>query len=146
MVWEINNIPGECYVVQGMPTPKVYESWRVVKQDGKTYKVLYSCNDLNTNHWSQRYSEENFETVDQAVTAIWKEVPMKDAVYGIPKEQFAQLKKRHFPDYISCAIADHVFNGKVCKVGEWCGFASVLTGDYSKGTSLIFEHIHFEII
>ena len=64
----------------------------------------------------------------------------------IEKKRFAELKKRH-PDYISKAIQDHTFNGKTCRAGiDHIAFESVLTGDYSKGTTLIFEHIHFEII
>ena len=64
----------------------------------------------------------------------------------IDKKRFAELKKQN-PDYISKAIQDHTFNGKTCRSGkDHTAFESVLTGDYSKGTTLIFEHIHFEII
>ena len=63
----------------------------------------------------------------------------------IDRKRFAELKKRN-PDYICKAIQDHTFDGKTCKRGEYMAFESVLTGDYSKGTTLIFEHIHFEII
>lgn len=64
----------------------------------------------------------------------------------IDKKRFAELKKRN-PDYICKAIQDQTFNGKTCRAGiDHIAFESVLTGDYSKGTTLIFEHIHFEII
>ena len=63
----------------------------------------------------------------------------------INKKRFAELKKQN-PDYINKALQDHTHNGKTCKRGEYMAFESVLTGDYSKGTTLIFEHIHFEII
>ena len=63
----------------------------------------------------------------------------------IDRKRFAELKKQN-PDYISRALQDHTHNGKTCKRGEYMAFESVLTGDYSKGTTLIFEHIHFEII
>ena len=63
----------------------------------------------------------------------------------IDKRRFAELKKQH-PDYISKALQDHTHKGKTCKRGEYMAFESVLTGDYSKGTTLIFEHIHFKII
>ena len=64
----------------------------------------------------------------------------------IDKKRFAELKKQN-PDYISKAIQDHTFDGKTCRAGkDHIAFESVLTGDYSKGTTLIFEHIHFKII
>lgn len=66
-------------------------------------------------------------------------------MFIISKKYFDALRANH-PDYISKAICDHEHDGKICKRGEWCGFASVLTGDASKGTILIFEHIHFEIV
>lgn len=145
MIWEIDNIPNEHYSVTGQPAPNVFDGWQVVKNDHKGYKVLHWINDQNKS-WHRGFLDGTFWTVDEAISALWKAVPMDGAVYGIKKEQFRELKRRHYPDSISTAISDHVFNGKICKYGEWCGFASVLTGDYSKGTSLIFEHIHFEII
>lgn len=64
---------------------------------------------------------------------------------AIKKAEFDRLRREH-PDYIGHAIATHEHNGKICRRGEWTAFESVLTGDYSKGTTLIFEHIHFEIV
>ena len=64
----------------------------------------------------------------------------------IKRERFNELKKQN-PDYIGKCIQTHTHNGKTCKAGiDYFGFESVLTEDYSKGTRLIFEHIHFEII
>ena len=63
----------------------------------------------------------------------------------IKKADFDRLRKRH-PDYISRCMITHEHDGKQCRRGEWMAFEGVLTGDYSKGTTLIFQHIHFEII
>ncbi len=63
----------------------------------------------------------------------------------IEKAEFQKLVKQH-PDYIGKCLQDHTFNGITCKRGEWCGFESVITGDCTKGTTLIFQHIHFEIV
>ena len=64
----------------------------------------------------------------------------------IKRERFNELEKNH-PDYIEKAIQDHTFDGKTCRAGiDHIAFESVLTGDYSKGTKTICEHIHFEII
>ena len=63
----------------------------------------------------------------------------------ISTKEFERLCHDH-PDYISRCLITHEFNGKTCKRGEWMAFESVLTGDLSKGTALIFEHIHFEIV
>lgn len=63
----------------------------------------------------------------------------------INRRKFDQLCRKH-PDYISRAIMRHEHNGRVCEKGEFCGYESVITGDPRKGTALIFQHIHFEII
>ena len=64
----------------------------------------------------------------------------------IKRERFNELKKNN-PDYITKAIQDHKFDGKTCRAGvDHITFESVLTGDSTKGTVLIFEHIHFEIV
>lgn len=70
---------------------------------------------------------------------------MKDEIIRIPRAKFEQLKLDH-PDYIARASRKHEFNGKICNVGDWFGFASILTGNDKNGTELIFEHIHFEIV
>lgn len=63
----------------------------------------------------------------------------------IRKSDFDRLRREH-PDYIGRCLITHEFDGKECRRGEWMAFESVLTGDYSKGTRLVFEHIHFEIV
>lgn len=63
----------------------------------------------------------------------------------ITRQDFDRICRNH-PDYVSKCLIDHEFNGKTCKRGEYMAFEAVLTGDYSKGTTLIFEHIHFEIV
>lgn len=63
----------------------------------------------------------------------------------IPASKFYKLAREH-PDYITRCVNDHTHKGHQCKRGDWMGFESTLTGDVSKGTSLIFEHIHFEIV
>ena len=63
----------------------------------------------------------------------------------IKKADFDRARRQH-PDYISRAIMDHTWNGKTCKRGEWTAFEGAITGDWSRGAVLIFQHIHFEII
>lgn len=70
---------------------------------------------------------------------------MANDIIRIPRNRFRKLAAEH-PDYIGKAIIRHEHNGRICEAGDWCGFESVLTGDYSKGTRLVFEHIHFEIV
>ena len=70
---------------------------------------------------------------------------MGNNIIKIPREQFRKLVAEH-KDYIGKAHSKHEFNGRVCNIGDWCGFESAITGDSSKGTTLIFEHIHFEIV
>jgi len=66
-------------------------------------------------------------------------------MFTIKKDDFDRLRREH-PDYISKAIKRHEWNGRICEAGDYMGFASVIEGDPKKGTTLIFEHIHFEII
>lgn len=63
----------------------------------------------------------------------------------IKKSDFDRLRREH-PDYIGPAIYPHTFDGKTCHTGEWVAFECILTGDYSKGCHLLYEHIHFDII
>lgn len=63
----------------------------------------------------------------------------------IKKADFDRLRKQH-PDYISHCMITHEHDGKQCRRGEWMAFEGALTGDWSNGTKLIFQHIHFEII
>lgn len=63
----------------------------------------------------------------------------------IRKKDFDRLRREH-PDYIAKSILRHEWNGKVCEIGDWTAFEGAITGDWSRGSCLIFEHIHFEII
>lgn len=66
-------------------------------------------------------------------------------MFTIKKSEFDRLRRNH-PDYISKAGRRHEWNELVCDAGDYMGFASIITGDPSKGTTLIFQHIHFEIV
>lgn len=66
-------------------------------------------------------------------------------MFTIKKSDFDRMRREH-PDYISKAGQRHEWNGLVCEAGDYMGVASIITGDRSKGTTLIFEHIHFEIV
>lgn len=63
----------------------------------------------------------------------------------IKKADFDRIRREH-PDYISRCTIPHEFNGKECKPGEWMAFEGCITGNWSRGACLIFQHIHFEII
>lgn len=63
----------------------------------------------------------------------------------IKKKDFDRLRREH-PDWITRTIIEHAHNGVVCKKGDYCAIEGALTGDYSRGCTLIFEHIHFEIV
>ena len=68
-------------------------------------------------------------------------------MYYVTKEEWAKILDAHYPDYVSNAIDDHEFEGKKCKAGEYCCFESILPGaPKDAGTTLVFEHIHFEIV
>lgn len=70
----------------------------------------------------------------------------ENEIIKIPRRKFEELKRRCYPDFIDKALERHEHNGRVCEAGEWCGFAGILADDYEHGTSLLFEHIHFEIV
>lgn len=63
----------------------------------------------------------------------------------ITKKDFAQIRKQ-YPDYVSKARQEFKHAGKTCKAGDWCAFEGCITGDFKNGCTLIFQHIHFEII
>lgn len=67
-------------------------------------------------------------------------------MFQIKREDFDKLVSRHYPDYVGHCLMDHTWNGRTCHKGDWCGFKSVITGKPTEGLSLIFEHIHFEIV
>lgn len=66
-------------------------------------------------------------------------------MYSVTKKEWAELKRNH-PDYVGRCLTTHEHEGKVCKRGEGMCFESVLSGNPAHGTTLIFEHIHFEIV
>lgn len=68
-------------------------------------------------------------------------------MYTIKRKDWNEIKRKH-PDYCGKAIMRHEWRGKVCEAGEWTCFASILPGypNNQTGTTLVFEHIHFEII
>ena len=63
----------------------------------------------------------------------------------ISKKEFSARLRQH-PDYISRNNLRHEWQGKACEPGEWMAFEGALTGDWSRGSCLIFQHIHFEIV
>jgi len=63
----------------------------------------------------------------------------------IKKKDF-EILRRKYPDSISKSIMRHEWQGKVCEKGDYMAFEGTLTGDWSRGSCLIFEHIHFEIV
>ena len=67
-------------------------------------------------------------------------------MYTITRAEWNKLKERHYPGYISHPIFDHEWNGKKCATKDWCCMAGILPDYPTNGTTLIFEHIHFEII
>lgn len=67
-------------------------------------------------------------------------------MYQIKRNVFNEIKRKH-PDYVSRALTRHEWQGKVCEAGDWMAFDSMLPGyPNPKGTRLVFEHIHFEIV
>lgn len=67
-------------------------------------------------------------------------------MYYIKKSVFNELLKKYYPDYISKTIKEHTHGGKTCKAGEYCTFECCIPGAPNTGATLIFQHIHFEII
>ena len=65
-------------------------------------------------------------------------------MFYISKKEFNK-KLLENPDYICKCIVKHEHNGRICMPGDYMGFEGAITGDYSRETVLIFEHIHFEI-
>lgn len=63
----------------------------------------------------------------------------------IRKEDFKRARA-DYPDYIGINPSEIEYNEKICKRGDWMAFEGAITGDWSTGTNLIFEHIHFEIV
>ena len=66
-------------------------------------------------------------------------------MYQINKKEWDRLKREH-PDYVCRNFYQHEHNGKISKKGDWSCFEYLLSRNPEHGTSLIFEHIHFEIV
>lgn len=66
-------------------------------------------------------------------------------MYYITKSEWRKIKSNH-PDYCGKAITRHEHNGKVCNPGDATCFEYLMPGAPNTGATLIFEHIHFEII
>ena len=63
----------------------------------------------------------------------------------ISKKQFSERLKQN-PDQFGETLNEYKHEGKTCKRGEYCAIEGAITGDFSSGCKLIFQHIHFEII
>ena len=148
MSWVIGNVLNGSYTVKKKYDDGTLESYRVVyDQRDRKYHILHIINDPKGSVFAKEYLKKVFDTDEDAKKHICKLVDINgDDIIKIPREKFEELKQKHYPDYISEAISRHEFNGRVCEVGDWCGFAGILADDYENGTSLLFEHIHFEIV
>lgn len=66
-------------------------------------------------------------------------------MYKVSKKQWSSIVNNH-PDYAGKTMCRHEFDGKVCEAGEACCFEYLLPGAPNTGATLVFEHIHFEIV
>ena len=66
-------------------------------------------------------------------------------MYTITKAQWAEIRRKH-PDYAGKSLVRHEHNGKVCEAGEACCFECCIPGAPNTGATLLFQHIHFEIV
>ena len=66
-------------------------------------------------------------------------------MYYITKEEWKKIEEEH-PHYTCKANKRYEHDGKVCEKGENCCFEYLMPGAPNTGTTLIFEHIHFEIV
>ena len=66
-------------------------------------------------------------------------------MYHVTKGEWAKIKAEH-PDYVSKAIRRHEYGGRVCEIGDACCFECLIPGAPNTGATLIYEHIHFEIV
>lgn len=71
---------------------------------------------------------------------------MADKVkYQITRKEWERIKREH-PDYTGTTIQRYEYEGRVCEAGEACCFEYLLPGAPHTGCTLVFEHIHFEIV
>ena len=148
MSWVIGNVLDGSYSVKKKYDDGTLESYRVVYEHrNRKYHILHIINKPNGYEFAKEYLKKTFDTSEEARNHICKLVDFnEDSIIKIPYERFEELKQKHYPDYIGKAIARHEFQGRVCEAGDWCGMAGILTDDYENSTSLLFEHIHFEIV
>jgi hypothetical protein len=66
-------------------------------------------------------------------------------MYVITRKQWNEIKQKN-PDYTGKALQRQEHAGKVCEPGEACCFESCIPGAPNTGATLIFQHIHFEIV
>ena len=66
-------------------------------------------------------------------------------MYNITKSEWHKIKEQN-PDYTGKAITRHEHEGRVCNPGDAVCFEYLMPGAPNSGATLIYEHIHFEII
>jgi hypothetical protein len=66
-------------------------------------------------------------------------------MYKVSKKQWSNIVNNH-PDYAGKTMRRHEHDGKVCEAGEAFCFEYLLPGAPNTGATLVFEHIHFEIV
>ncbi len=66
-------------------------------------------------------------------------------MYHVTKREWEKIKNAH-PDYVGKALQRHEHDGRACEIGDACCFECLLPGAPNTGATLIFEHIHFEIV
>lgn len=69
-------------------------------------------------------------------------------MYKISRKEWNNLVKKYAGyGFISKSIQREEHKGKVCNIGDWMCFEGCIPGaPKNAGTSLVFEHIHFEIV
>lgn len=66
-------------------------------------------------------------------------------MYYITKSDWRKIKER-CPDYTGKSFTRHEHEGRICNPGDATFFEYLIPGAPNTGATLIFEHIHFEII
>ena len=66
-------------------------------------------------------------------------------MYYITKSEWKKIKDKN-PDYTGKAFTRHEHEGRVCNPGDAVCFEYLMPGAANTGCTLIYEHIHFEII
>lgn len=66
-------------------------------------------------------------------------------MYTITRKEWERILIDH-PDYAGKSMLRHEHEGRVCETGDACCFEYLLPGAPNTGATLVFEHIHFEIV